>query len=395
MNIAIYVSDGFNPKHGGIERVSSIETDIFRKLGHNVFYVSRHPEDTKEFHPIAEEVFLPMPHNDCAKENVDMFTEYVRSRSIDVILCQYPFEKGFTTLPYLVKKNTGVKLLYAVHQTPDYTSLSIEETSCPILPSEKRLSRQVRRIMRILFKKQKRKSHDKKMGDILREVYEMGDGVILLSKEFMPIYQRLTHVTSAEKFFAIPNPNTYEPEQIVDRDKENTLLFVGRLAIEKRPEKVLTLWKRIQYRFPDWNLKIVGAGELKEDLEILKRKMKLERCFIEGRQDPQPYYEKAKILLMTSDFEGFGMVLTEAMQNGTVPMAFNSFKALTDVIQDEKTGVIVNAFDLDEYEKKLVELMSDEDKRKRMAQAAKEDVKKFSRERITEHWENLFRQLGF
>lgn len=395
MNIAIYVSDGFNPKHGGIERVSSIETDIFRKLGHNVFYVSRHPEDTKEFHPVAEEVFLPMPHNDCAKENVDMFTEYVRSRSIDVILCQYPFEKGFTTLPYLVKKNTGVKLLYAVHQTPDYTSLSIEETSCPILPSEKRLSRQVRRIMRILFKKQKRKSHDKKMGDILREVYEMGDGVILLSKEFMPIYQRLTHVTSAEKFFAIPNPNTYEPEQIVDRDKENTLLFVGRLAIEKRPEKVLTLWKRIQYRFPDWNLKIVGAGELKEDLEILKRKMKLERCFIEGRQDPQPYYEKAKILLMTSDFEGFGMVLTEAMQNGTVPMAFNSFKALTDVIQDEKTGVIVNAFDLDEYEKKLVELMSDEDKRKRMAQAAKEDVKKFSRERITEHWENLFRQLGF
>ena len=395
MNIAIYVSDGFNPKHGGIERVSSIETDIFRKLGHNVFYVSRHPEDTKEFHPIAEEVFLPMPHNDCAKENVDMFTEYVRSRSIDVILCQYPFEKGFTTLPYLVKKNTGVKLLYAVHQTPDYTSLSIEETSCPILPSEKRLSRQVRRIMRILFKKQKRKSHDKKMGDILREVYEMGDGVILLSKEFMPIYQRLTHVTSAEKFFAIPNPNTYEPEQIVDRDKENTLLFVGRLAIEKRPEKVLTLWKRIQYRFPDWNLKIVGAGELKEDLEILKRKMKLERCFIEGRQDPQPYYEKAKILLMTSDFEGFGMVLTEAMQNGTVPMAFNSFKALTDVIQDEKTGVIVNALDLDEYEKKLAELMSDEDKRKRMAQAAKEDVKKFSRERITEHWENLFRQLGF
>lgn len=395
MNIAIYVSDGFNPKHGGIERVSSIETDIFRKLGHNVFYVSRHPEDTKEFHPIAEEVFLPMPHNDCAKENVDMFTEYVRSRSIDVILCQYPFEKGFTTLPYLVKKNTGVKLLYAVHQTPDYTSLSIEETSCPILPSEKRLSRQVRRIMRILFKKQKRKSHDKKMGDILREVYEMGDGVILLSKEFMPIYQRLTHVTSAEKFFAIPNPNTYEPEQIVDRDKENTLLFVGRLAIEKRPEKVLVLWKRIQYRFPDWNLKIVGAGELKEDLEILKRKMKLERCFIEGRQDPQPYYEKAKILLMTSDFEGFGMVLTEAMQNGTVPMAFNSFKALTDVIQDEKTGVIVNALDLDEYEKKLAELMSDEDKRKRMAQAAKEDVKKFSRERITEHWENLFRQLGF
>ena len=55
----------------------------------------------------------------------------------------------------------------------------------------------------------------------------------------------------------------------------------------------------------------------------------------------------------------------------------------------------MNALDLDEYEKKLAELMSDEDKRKRMAQAAKEDVKKFSRERITEHWENLFRQLGF
>ena len=156
----------------------------------------------------------------------------------------------------------------------------------------------------------------------------------------------------------------------------------------------MLLWKRLQSRFPSWNLKFVGGGCLKESLEELNDKWKLERCSIEGRQDSAPYYSKAKILLLTSDFEGFPMVIMEAMQHGVVPVAFNSFEALEDIIEDGVTGLAVKPYDLDEFENKLVCLMEDENKLAAMSSAAKISVRKLNVSAIVDKWFQLFRKIG-
>lgn len=62
----------------------------------------------------------------------------------------------------------------------------------------------------------------------------------------------------------------------------------------------------------------------------------MERVVFTGWQDPESFYRDASILCLTSDFEGWGMVLTEAMTFGAVPVAFNSYAAITDIIDDGK-----------------------------------------------------------
>ena len=231
------------------------------------------------------------------------------------------------------------------------------------------------------------------MGEHLLRLSNMGDGLVFLASQDINSVQSISGIPDSKKLFAIGNPNTYAEDDIVELPKENTLLFVGRLSREKKPEKVLLLWKRLQNRFPSWNLKIVGGGYLKESLEELKEKWQLERCSIEGRQDPAPYYAKAKIILLTSDFEGYGMVLTEAMQYGVVPVAFNSFEALDDIIVGETAGLAVKPYNLKEFENKLAFLMENEDKLAAMSSAAKISVKRFGIASIADQWIDLFNKI--
>ena len=92
---------------------------------------------------------------------------------------------------------------------------------------------------------------------------------------------------------------------------------------------------------------------------------------------------------MTSNYEGWGMVLTEAMQCGTVPIAFNSFAAATDIITHRKNGILVSPFNMNEYEKELRNLMSDIRFLQQMSTQAKKDIQKFSVENVVNLWEQI------
>ena len=87
------------------------------------------------------------------------------------------------------------------------------------------------------------------------------------------------------------------------------------------------------------------------------------------------------------------MVLTEAMHHGVVPMAFNSYGSVTDIIDDDINGFLVKPFDDKEYADKLVVLMSNEDKYTKMSRAAMTKSVTFSKEIIVEKWCNLVENL--
>ena len=91
--------------------------------------------------------------------------------------------------------------------------------------------------------------------------------------------------------------------------------------------------------------------------------------------------------------EGFGMTLTEAQQNGVVPMAFGSFGAVYDIIEDGKSGFIIPAFDETQYASKLQLLINDYTLRKTMAHNAVESSKKFHIDNIGQKWQELFDSL--
>lgn len=174
--------------------------------------------------------------------------------------------------------------------------------------------------------------------------------------------------------------------------KKRQLLYVGRITKgEKRPDRLLKIWSFLYKKYPKWNLMIVGDGEQRP---ILERKAKnMERVNFVGFSDPVPYYKESAIFCMTSNFEGFPMVLPEAMSFGVVPLAFDSFPAVSDIIIDNKNGFLIPPFSIKQYVKKIEILINNDSIRQEMAQEGVKMVQNYSVENIVRQWEILFYRL--
>ena len=121
---------------------------------------------------------------------------------------------------------------------------------------------------------------------------------------------------------------------------------------------------------------------------------KLGNVIFEGRQtDVAKYYAKASFICLTSNFEGWGMALTEGMQYGCIPFTFNNYGASSEMIDDGINGCLIPAYDLKIYASRLQELMSDEGRRLKMSKASMDKVKKFSVKNVADEWERLFNAL--
>ena len=221
------------------------------------------------------------------------------------------------------------------------------------------------------------------------------DIVCALSKNF---FQELDEIYPGYeiKYRAIPNPNSYSLEEIGSYHiiKKKQLLWVGLFCTEKNPFLAVKIWKRLYRDYPDWEFVIVGYnkdGHWQERMKSLSKDIPNIRY--EGYQDPFPYQLESSIFCLTSSYEGWGMVLTEAMQCGAVPVAFNSFASVTDIIDDGRNGILIRPFSINEYEKELRHLMDNPDLLSRMSKNAQQDIEKYSVENVVDRWEELFKEL--
>lgn len=218
----------------------------------------------------------------------------------------------------------------------------------------------------------------------------------MLSEGFKDDFLQFVKNAKKEKLFVIPNPNTYEKiyEQSL-KHKDNIVLYVGRLSYsQKRVDRLISIWKNLESQFPEWKFLIIGDGPERKQLEDLALKYKLTHISFLGYQDPEIYYQKARILCMSSTYEGFGMVLTEAMQHKVVPIAFGSYKALHDIVEDKKNGFVIPPFDLSVYASRLSLLMKDSRLWTRLAENAQEKVLEFDIEKVGERWIDLFQRIS-
>ena len=215
-------------------------------------------------------------------------------------------------------------------------------------------------------------------------VYRFNDVYGVLSASFKEVFSNFTGVKDVGKIWAIPNPIKVKPPLGIP--KENVIIYVGRLdRFQKRVDRVIEIWKRLHKQLPEWRLEIVGDGEDREALESLARDVPRVEFF--GFQDPCSFYERAKLLVLTSDFEGFGMVLVEAMSYGCVPVAFGSFSAIHDVIQEENGVIVPMPWDTERFANSVLRLIEDRERIEKMADEARESVKKFSLQCVVDQYE--------
>lgn len=223
----------------------------------------------------------------------------------------------------------------------------------------------------------------------------LSDKFVLLSDRFISELKPYINNNLFSKVSAISNPSNFDIVDGIESEKENRLIYVGRVeAAQKNTGRLLKIWKELQNEYKSWHLDIVGDGELLPALKEDAIKMGLKRIHFYGYTDPRPFLRKAKILLMTSDFEGFPMVLVEAQAYGSVPIAFKCTSAIDDIIQHGKSGIIIQHFDDKKYLYELINLMKDDEKRKKILVNGQKSIAKFNVVDIAERWLELFKTLA-
>ena len=113
-----------------------------------------------------------------------------------------------------------------------------------------------------------------------------------------------------------------------------------------------------------------------------------------GFKNPKEYYERASLLLLTSDFEGFPLVVVEAMSFGVVPIIYGSYPAAYDIIENGINGAIApsknGVYDEKEMLKCILAILEDNNRREKMANSAMLTSKNYCVDNIYEEWNKIF-----
>lgn len=152
----------------------------------------------------------------------------------------------------------------------------------------------------------------------------------------------------------------------------------------------MEIWRQLHPQLPGWQFWVLGDGPERSWMEAYCNEHGLDRVHFFGYDNPDSYYQKAKILHFTSAFEGFGNVLVEAQQNGVVPILFDSYSAASEIIWDNENGVLIQPFNVDEYADRTLELVNDRQRWKELASNAVEDVKRYNYKAVGKKWSQLF-----
>lgn len=175
------------------------------------------------------------------------------------------------------------------------------------------------------------------------------------------------------------------------------VLAVGRLDYQKGFDKLIQAWKLVKKdsELSDWKLDIFGQGEWKDKLLNEIKEYGLEDCLEihAPTTDIGQEYVSSSILVMSSNYEGFPMVMIEAMACG-VPVVSFAFKCgPKDIIRHQENGLIVPEGDVVALAKALSFMMKDYALRAHCAQNAREIIAEYSEEVIMKKWMDLFIQM--
>lgn len=175
------------------------------------------------------------------------------------------------------------------------------------------------------------------------------------------------------------------------------LIAVGRLDYQKGFDRLIRAWDIVQQNvaFRDWQLDIFGQGEWQEMLQrmIDERNLQNTLRLNQPTNSIGDEYAKSSLIVMTSHYEGFGMVLVEAMACGVPAVAFDCKCGPKDIIRHGENGLLVHDGDIEGLAAAMMKLMDDEAYRKHLSDNAKKIISTYSEETVMNRWIALFNGL--
>lgn len=177
--------------------------------------------------------------------------------------------------------------------------------------------------------------------------------------------------------------------------KNKQILYLGRLADDKRSELMIIIFSKLDSRFDEFKLKIVGDGQYLEDLKKLTKKLNLSHRvnFVGFKENVSHYYINSCVFCLTSKTECMPMVLLEAASFGLPLLSFDILSGPSDLIKNGKNGFLIKDGDINSYVNALSEILGSYEKMVAFGNFSLEIVKKFSNENISKKWQNLISSI--
>lgn len=364
---------------GGMERVLTSKANYFaEEMGYEVYVILTDGKDSKPYFPLSPKVHLL---------NLDinynqLYNKPFLKRGFGYLYRQVIYKKRLKKALFSIRPDITVSMLRReinfINSISDGSikigEIHVNRANFRDFKGEK----YVGPIKRILAKFWMRQliSNLKKL-----------DHFIVLSEEDKRQWKELNRVS------VINNPVSFFPS-VASTCINREVIAVGRYTYEKRFNLLIDAWKIVHDKHPEWNLRIFGDGD-RAPLVNQINSLHLEKsCFLEHTiQNIADKYLESSIFALSSLFEGFGIVICEAMACGVPPVSFNCPHGPKEIIKDGEDGFLVENGNVEELAQKICYLIENEDLRKEMGHRARISAERFKIGSIMNQWNELFGNL--
>jgi glycosyltransferase involved in cell wall biosynthesis len=219
------------------------------------------------------------------------------------------------------------------------------------------------------------------------------DSVTVLTKADLKIMQD----KGVKQASVLHNPLFLTPSTDSIPRKQKVVLTVGRLNVwhYKGADLLMEAWNKVAPDHPDWKLKLVGKGS-DETLAMLRGLCKYPETveFVPFTSNPKALYEEASIYVLSSRYEGWGLVMVEAMSQGCATVACDFRGRQAEAITDGVNGLLCETDSADAIAEKIKLLIEDDGLRHRLQLAAPQSVERFSEANVAKRLENIIETIS-
>ncbi|UTV26973.1 glycosyltransferase family 4 protein [Photobacterium atrarenae] len=271
------------------------------------------------------------------------FRKYLKNNKPDVVVC---CDVKMVLLAYIASIFMGIKIIAVEHFEYDVPNVILKK------------------VRKLIYKKIK--------------------NVVILTDEDKDKYSWL----NPGQLKVIPNIVSVRRENVVE--KKNTIVAVGRLCYQKGFDLLIDAWSQICEKNNTWRLEIYGDGEDRDRLLEQVDKYQIKNIAIKPfSSNIDIVYQQSKIFVLSSRFEGLGMVLIEALAHSLACISFDCPAGPKTIIKDGKNGILVPTGDVGKLASAMDLMISDQDLRVKYAENAFGSISQFSDRVVTDKWSKI------
>ena len=368
------------PEAGGTERITSLVVGGLSERGHKCMGILEFKEGSEQ-----------MMHE--GKDVADLYS-FLRDNRVDVVVNQIAYTTWLLS-DFLDRggrrwHDEGGKIISCLHFDPCNPSYKQLLKSQEHLSLRSRMDIVKHTVLSVYYRQRKEKLE----GDVYNYIYDNSDVFVILSERHKPYMDKVMKRKNYHKITAINNPLTFPViagEDTLDTKKKTVLVCARMSEYHKRISIVLKAWKVLKNRgvTRGWTLKIVGEGPDLERYRHYVEKNSLDNVVFYGMQDPLPFYKEASVLMLASSAEGWGLALTEALQNGAVPVVMNSSAVYADIIDNGYNGCLTPNGNLSSFVRHMKTLLTEPCRLRTMQRNALESAHRFKIDKTISRWEAI------